>query len=100
MDDSIIYAIKQLVREEVVRIQERAPEPPNAPSVLVVSTEVLPGGRLLPIREAAHLLGMSRDWVYDQIKAGELATVNLGTTKTKRRIEATELARFVRTFRQ
>lgn len=84
MDDSVTSAMRQLIQEEVARSRERSPEPPKTPRVLVVSSEVLPGGRLLPITEVARLLGMSRDWVNDRIRADELATVILGSTKAKR----------------
>ena len=96
MDDSVTSAIRQLIQEEVARSRERSPEPPKTPRVLVVSTEVLPGGRLLPITEVARQLGMFGDWVYDRINAGELATVSLGSTKAKRRIEAAARAGFER----
>jgi excisionase family DNA binding protein len=41
--------------------------------------------RLLSVQEVSEQLGMGRSWVYNQIKSGELPSVQLGgTVKIKR----------------
>ena len=47
------------------------------------------------VRTVAELLEVSLDYVYDKINAGRIKTVELGDGRSKQRIPATELARFV-----
>lgn len=56
--------------------------------------------RLYPIPMVAEILGMSRVWVYDQIKRGRLGVVDLGDKRSKQRVRADTLQAFVdaRTF--
>lgn len=57
--------------------------------------------RLYSVVEAAAVLGISRHYVYDRIKDGTLAVVELGTgERSKQRIRADTLQAFIdaRTF--
>ena len=56
--------------------------------------------RLFRVTEAAEILGVSTYYIYSKIAKGELGVVELGDTKPKQRISATELQRFIdrRTF--
>lgn len=58
--------------------------------------------RLYSVAIAAERLEMSRVWVYDRIKAGEIRVVEFGTTRPKQRIRADDLQKFIdsRTFGQ
>lgn len=61
------------------------PTAPGALPVLVVTA-----------LEAARILGMSREWVYDRIADGELRRVNLGTDARKIwRIRLDDLQEFI-----
>ncbi|WP_116283078.1 hypothetical protein [Subtercola boreus] len=51
--------------------------------------------RLYSVASAAEQLETSTDYVYDRIKAGELAVVELGHSRTKQRISAPELLKFI-----
>lgn len=53
------------------------------------------------VREVAELLSVGLDFVYDRLKSGEIApVVELGDTKSKQRVSASALQRFLdaRTF--
>lgn len=52
--------------------------------------------RHYPVAEAARLLGMSRDWVYERIEDGTFTVANFGTGKSKRRIPASSLNDYIR----
>jgi len=51
--------------------------------------------RLYSVAAVADLLGMSRGWVYERISKGELAVVELGSTRAKQRIRADVLQAFI-----
>ena len=54
-----------------------------------------PAVRLLSVRQAAEHLGVSVDYVYDRIKEGTLASVQLGDERSMRRIRLSVLEAFV-----
>lgn len=47
------------------------------------------------VAAVADLLQVSKPWVYDRIKSGELAVVELGDSKAKQRIAASTLQRYL-----
>jgi excisionase family DNA binding protein len=49
-----------------------------------------PGGRSLPVDEAAALTGLSRDLLYDQMRTGKLAYLKVGRRRiiTRQDLEA------------
>jgi excisionase family DNA binding protein len=51
--------------------------------------------RLYSVTKAAELLGVHRSWLYRQIGAGLLPVVELGSTRAKTRIKATDLRDFI-----
>lgn len=51
--------------------------------------------RLYPVSEAARLLGVSADYVYDRINNGEIPIVELGHGRPKQRIRADDLQTFI-----
>ncbi len=51
--------------------------------------------RLYSVATVAERMEMSRDWVYDQIKKGALAVVELGSSRPKQRIRADVLQAFI-----
>ena len=92
--DDIPTEIRELVKEEVraaladetVRVERQ---------VIVVDPR-----RLYSVAAVAELLGVSKVYVYDRIKAGEIAVVELGGSRPKQRVSVSELERFIdaRTF--
>lgn len=51
--------------------------------------------RCYSVASVAERLEMSADWVYDRIKAGELAVVEFGSTRAKQRVRADVLQAFI-----
>jgi excisionase family DNA binding protein len=51
--------------------------------------------RLYTVADAAEHLGMSRGWLYGQIRAGRIRFVELGDTRAKQRIRADDLQAFI-----
>lgn len=51
--------------------------------------------RLYSVRSAAEILETSTDYVYDRIKDGSLAVVELGSSRAKQRIRADVLQAFI-----
>lgn len=51
--------------------------------------------RLYTIAEVAEVLRVSTDYVYDRIREGVLARVDLGTSRAKQRIRADVLQKFI-----
>jgi excisionase family DNA binding protein len=51
--------------------------------------------RLYPVAEAAKLLGVSVDYVYDRIKERVIPVVELGHGRPKQRIRADDLQAFI-----
>jgi excisionase family DNA binding protein len=51
--------------------------------------------RLYSVIEAAGMLGVSRQWVYDRINDRSLAVVELGDKRPKQRIRADDLQSFI-----
>lgn len=56
--------------------------------------------RLYSVAKAAEQLDVGRDFVYERIRRGDLRTVELGDVRSKLRIRADDLQRFIdsRTF--
>lgn len=56
--------------------------------------------RLYSVKSAAEVLDTSIDYVYDRIKDGTLAVVELGSSRSKQRVRADVLQAFIdaRTF--
>ena len=38
----------------------------------------MPNGRLLTVDDVAELTGMGRDWIYAQVRAGQIPHIRLG----------------------
>lgn len=53
--------------------------------------------RLYPVAQAAEVLSVSKDYVYDRIKEGAIPVVELGTGRAKQRIRADDLQTFIDT---
>jgi excisionase family DNA binding protein len=55
---------------------------------------------LYTVAQAAEVIGMSSEWLRRQIKAGQLAAVEFGTSRSKQRVRADDLQAFIdaRTF--
>jgi excisionase family DNA binding protein len=51
--------------------------------------------RLYSVASVADLLGVSADYVYDRIRAGEIAVVELGSARHKQRVSSEALRRFI-----
>jgi excisionase family DNA binding protein len=51
--------------------------------------------RLYSVASVAELLEVSKDYVYDRIKSGVLAVVELGDERAKQRIRADVLQAFI-----
>ena len=51
--------------------------------------------RLYSVTTVAERLEVSRVWVYERIKSGELSVVELGSTRAKQRIRADVLQSFI-----
>lgn len=51
--------------------------------------------RLFKVAEAAALLNVGDDWVYERINRGEIAVVELGDTRKNQRIPESVLAEFI-----
>jgi len=51
--------------------------------------------RLLKVADAAALLSVGIDWVYERINRGEIPVVELGDTRKNQRIRESDLAAFV-----
>lgn len=52
--------------------------------------------RLFKVSDAAALLGVGDDWVYERINRGEIPVVELGDTRKNQRITETDLAEFIK----
>lgn len=90
IDDLLRRIIREEVRSALSARQPLGPGEAAAPDPR----------RLYSVATVAELMEMSTDWVYARINAQELAVVELGSTRTKQRISAGELERFIseRTF--
>ncbi|WP_402843840.1 helix-turn-helix domain-containing protein [Microbacterium sp. GXS0129] len=51
--------------------------------------------RLFTVVEAAELLRVGPDWVYERINRGLLPVVELGETRKNQRIRGSDLAEFI-----
>lgn len=51
--------------------------------------------RLYSVATVAERLEVSKVWVYERIKSGELAVVELGSTRPKQRVRADVLQAFI-----
>jgi excisionase family DNA binding protein len=51
--------------------------------------------RLYSVAAAAELLEVSVSWIYQRIKSGEIAVVELGYGRAKQRISVPELQRYI-----
>lgn len=69
--------------------------PPLPISVMPVQQEI-PARLVYNVKDAAVLLGVGKDYLYERIKTGEIPIVQLGTeNKSMRRIAATDLQAFI-----
>ena len=69
---------------------------PNLPPDLLPVQPGIPIRLTYSVREAATLLGVGKDYLYERINAGEIPVVQLGTEhKSMRRIAATDLQAFI-----
>jgi excisionase family DNA binding protein len=96
-EECVEIAAKVLVASRIRRAAEHArAEVVQAAAVNVprVQAEVS-AQRLYSVATVAELLEVSKDWVYDRITSGAIAVVELGDSKSKQRIAATELQRFI-----
>ena len=64
----------------------------EAPALAV---NAVPDIRAYTILEAAQLLGVSKHYVYTRIQDGEIHATDLGEGRTKYRVTAAELRRFL-----
>lgn len=86
MDDSLTAVIRTIVREELARRDKR----------LLTQPAVYAGERQYSVKSAAALLDTSEDYVLARIKDGSLPRfVDLGSSRSKLRIPASELQRFI-----
>lgn len=58
-------------------------------------TSTVEAVRLYSVATVAERLEVGKDWVYDRIKSGEIAVVELGTTRPKQRVRADVLQTFI-----
>jgi excisionase family DNA binding protein len=56
---------------------------------------VIEAVRLYSVATVALRLEVGKDWVYERINNGQLAVVELGTTRAKQRIRADVLQAFI-----
>lgn len=96
--ESIEELIRAIARDEAKRYLEE--HSASLAGVVVVPREGPAGpgvgaARLYSVAAVAELLEVATDYVYDRIKAGELAVVELGHGRAKQRIAALELQRFI-----
>ena len=87
--DSIEEIIRRIVREEIEAAFKTA-----VARVGHHAVEENPQ-RLYSVASAADLLGVSVDYVYDRIRTGEVAVVELGGARHKQRVSSEELRRFI-----
>jgi excisionase family DNA binding protein len=74
-------------QEEVTNISLEVDDPLQGPLYEEVSEPAYKQAlRLLSVQEVGEVLGMGRSWVYQQIRAGEMPSVQLGgTVKVKQK---------------
>lgn len=66
----------------------------------MTQTSAAPSTQLLTVTEAAHALGMKRDYVYSAIRDGDLPVVYLGRgSRPVMRIQPTDLENFIQSRR-
>lgn len=68
---------------------------PLAGSSPAIAVDAVPDIRAYTILEAAQLLGVSKHYVYTRIQDGEIKATDLGEGRTKYRVTAAELRRFL-----
>ena len=97
MNASIEDALRHIIREELaawVRV-------PLEPAVALPASEGKATSRpldplqLYSVAEAAAVLHMSPEWVYRRINDGQMGVVEFGSGRSKRRIAAAEIERFI-----
>lgn len=96
--DEIAGIIRRIVREELQRAEaaRQAPVPiASTPAPVVCMPSPDGGPRTYSVATVAERLEVSKVWVYDRIKAGELAVVEFGSTRPKQRITAEALQAFI-----
>lgn len=96
MEDAITAAVRKIVREEVqAALNERfGTLKPRRPVELPANVREVE--RQYSVKAAAELLGVSTDFIYSRITDGELPRrLDLGGTKAKYRIPASDLQRFI-----
>ena len=86
--------VRRIAREELDKALEA-----NTPRVIHEQV-IVDERRLYSVASAAKLLEVSTSYIYDQINARDVAVVELGSERSKQRISAPELQRFIdaRTF--
>jgi excisionase family DNA binding protein len=77
-------ALKRI--QQAFEVQRRALQTLEEAILQGIASQSPDGGhRLLSVQEVGEQLGMGRSWVYNQIRSGELPSVQLGgTVKIKR----------------
>jgi len=84
--DEAILSLKLVSQQEVPNISLEVNDPLVGPLYEEVSEPVYKRSlQLLSASEVGELLGMGRSWVYQQIKSGQIPSVQLGgSVKVKR----------------
>jgi excisionase family DNA binding protein len=75
--DDLDETLKRI--QQAFEVQRRALQAIEEAILKGFSLESSNGQRLLSVQEASEQLGMGRSWVYQQIKSGELPSVQLGS---------------------
>ncbi|WP_404285402.1 helix-turn-helix domain-containing protein [Glutamicibacter arilaitensis] len=69
---------------------------PNLPPNLLPVQQEIPARLVYNVREAANLLDVGKDYLYERINAGEIPTIQLGSPlRSMRRIAASDLQAFI-----
>ena len=95
--DKLMEALEELIRREV-KVQVAAaiaalpkPETPSPPAPV----RPVDDNQLYSVATAAKLVGVGVDWIYERNNNGEIAVVEIGTTRPKQRIRADVLQAFI-----
>jgi excisionase family DNA binding protein len=78
--------------QQAFEVQRRALQAIEEAIIKGFSLQSSNGQRLLSVQEASEQLGMGRSWVYQQIKSGELPSVQLGSNI---KIKSKDLEEFI-----
>jgi excisionase family DNA binding protein len=78
--------------QQAFEVQRRALQALEEAILNGFSSQSSNGHRLLSVQEASEQLGMGRSWVYQQIKSGELPSVQLGSNI---KIKSKDLEEFI-----